>query len=491
MKRTIALMLFGVILVSVLIRVFFSYQTPYLSYDESYSFLLSLDSFIENPSILDQRDHLYQYLTVALFGIFSLVFSYEFMFKFIGPLVSASTILLVYAITFQITKNQVSSVVAGLSSAFIPIFYLHFTNRASSLILAVPFFLLMIYVLFSIDSKTAVYYVPLLLVFPFVTPLSLLFLFSLAIYFILLQLEGKKPSKVSFEAILFSVFFLMWAALLMFKNAFLLHGPQVIWQNIPSVILDSYFSKTTLIEAIYNIGILPFFWGSYAVYRFFLGEKTRYHNTLFSILIALILLLWLKLIELHLGILLVGLILSIFSGMHYTYYVTLIRNSKFYKHLNAVHVFIFISFFMTSIIPSISFAQESVSHAPDIEQVESLERLSHLTADGAVLLFPLTEGSMSEYYTNRTSFLTRDYLYVNNVNQKVADIKTIYTTQSKIDALELLEKYQINYVIITPLVVDLYNITELSYVKEVQENPCFDRLRVSYIEAYEVLCGVN
>ena len=111
-------------------------------------------------------------------------------------------------------------------------------------------------------NSTYLFLVSLILLL-FTHPIVLLLIFGLLLYLILIKAINLKQSKIELEVIFFSTFIVFWFLLLLFKNAFLEHGFNTIWQNTPSKILTDYFFDIGILESIYAIGIVPFIFGIY------------------------------------------------------------------------------------------------------------------------------------------------------------------------------------------------------------------------------------
>ena len=92
-------------------------------------------------------------------------------------------------------------------------------------------------------------------------------LIGLLFYLLIMKLEKMSISTSEIEIMLFSIFIIFWSQFTMFKEAFLVHGTSIIWQNTPAMYIGSEFAKFNLASAIYTIGIIPLFFGFYIVFK--------------------------------------------------------------------------------------------------------------------------------------------------------------------------------------------------------------------------------
>ncbi|MBS3145966.1 hypothetical protein J4414_04145 [Candidatus Woesearchaeota archaeon] len=69
-----------------------------------------------------------------------------------------------------------------------------------------------------------------------------------------------------------------------------------------------------------------------------------------------------------------------------------------------------------------------------------------------------------------------------NSEQRYLDVMEIYTTPFEIEALELMKKYRVDYMIINEKIKEIYKIKEVSYIKD---EKCFKEV---FNNVYEILC---
>jgi hypothetical protein len=316
----------------------------------------------------------------------------------------------------------------------------------------------------------------------------MIFIVALAIYMLLVKLEKMPFERAELEIILFSLFFVIWIEAIFLKKLFLFHGPLVIWQNIPKEILTNYFSKMTLLEGIYNIGILPFFYGIYTIYENLFKKKDKKIYLLIAFAMAVGLLLWLRLVELHLGLIFLGIILTILFSEFYSYYTKYITKTRAARFLNVFIFLLLFAFFLTSIIPSLALAKNTVEGSVVKDKMLALKWLSRNTPEDSVILASVDEGNIITYMTKRKNVFDSNFFLIKNSDEIFNDVKRIFTTIYSTEAVELLSKYSVDYIFFSEDVKDYFNLESLSYVS----HECFELVYENkHVAIYKPLCRLE
>jgi len=73
-------------------------------------------------------------------------------------------------------------------------------------------------------------------------------------------------------------------------------------------------------------------------------------------------------------------------------------------------------------------------------------------------------------------------MFVAGLEQRVKDVSVIYTTFSSAIAIDLIKKYNVNYIYFSEQAKNKYKITEIFYIKD---EKCFEKQRESI---YKVKC---
>ena len=295
------------------------------------------------------------------------------------------------------------------------------------------------------------------------------------------------PTRLELELILFSTFLILWSLFIAFKNPLLVHGTSVIWQNIPRSILSQYFSQVNLLEAIYQIGVMPFIFGLYALYKYTFREKNKKIYFLVSFTITIFILLWLRLIQLNVGLMLVGVTLVLLLSKSYAMFALYLNKTKAHKIKNILLSFLVIIIIITSIVPSFSYALKNIKeNSVPAEEIMALEWLKNNSGKNDVVLGTIEEGYLITAVAERKNVADKNFLLIRDAEQRAGDIDIIYNTLYETGAIRLLNKYDVKYIIFSDIAKRYYNIENLSYITPY----CFE-LVYEEPKIYKLLCVIE
>jgi len=402
-----------------------------------------------------------------LVGIF---FFIPFYFKIIPALFASSIIFVVYLLSKEITKNENVSLLTAFLSGFVPIYFIRTVNNISVYSLMVPLMFLLFYFLIKIEQKK---YLKLFLLFSFLLPFigasSLLFVFSLVFYVILSVTENIKINKLKKEAILFSFFVVLLINLVLFKKAFFIQGFDVIYGNVPSAVLANYFSLFDVFSSIYLIGIFSFFFGIVGVY-YGLREKRILVILLVSLILSTLLLLFLKLININIGLLFLAMGLTVISSLALHKFFIYLERTKLSNFKNYFMVLFVLLVVVLAVLPSYYSSQ-------NVRNLEVFEWMEDNLEEGSVVLAPPGYGHYVTSLANKKNVMDSNFLLVNDADDRFNSVSIIYNTWSETKALELLREYDVNYIYVDD--ISKYDLTFLDNEK------CFEEIQK---EVYKIKC---
>ena len=477
-------------------RLYFAFQTPYFSDDSSYFVLRQVEHISKTGLPLYNDSLSYSGRTLFFSPFFHYVLAFFNLFlplalvgKIIPNIFASSIVFAVYLVAAEITKQKKAALVAAFTAGFIPIFIKETMNSVSNFSLITPLLFFIIYALLKLNTekKFALYLVILISVFIFVDTISFVLILGLIFYFLLTRTEDIHQNKAELEVVLFSCFLFFWLNFVIFKKAFLLYGPAVIWQNIPNVLLSNYFSQITILEAIYAIGIIPFIFGIFIIYDFIFKHKKKSIYLLISLALAAFLLAWFKLIPMVSGLMFFGPILVLLFAQYVKNFIIFISKTKFHPHQNKFLSVFIILIILTSVLPSFIYANNAIKRAPNKEEINAYLWIKESTPKDSVILASIQEGHFISYFGERKNAIDSNFLLIPNIDQRVKDIERIYTTPYKVEAVRLLNKYNVNYVVLSNYVYTNYKIEELKYTTE----DCFRLVYNETIKIYQSLCKVE
>ncbi len=482
-----------IFLFALVLRLFLTMQTPFFSSDYAYYVFRQVDN-IKNtglPIIYDELSYggrividppLYYY-TLA---VFSFIMPVELAAKIIPNIFASLLVVVVYLLCYQITKNKQASLFSSFISAFLPIYVIKTINSASDYSIMVPLMITLLYFFIkSIENKKyANYYIFFMFVLALINMSIITLIIGFLIYLLLIKLEKFKYKRVEIELILFSCFLIIWLLLLLFKKAFLMHGYNVIWKNIPKQILASYFTPATILQGIYLIGLIPFIFGIYILYKYTFKEKNRNISLLIGFALSIMLLLWFKLIEPSMGLIFLSIILTVALSQFYKTFTKFIDKTKLFPYKKIIISLFLLIVIISSGYPTYTYALSEINNAVAREEIDALEWIRTNTPKNSIILGTLNEGHFIAHIAKRKNVLDFKFLLVQNADQRLTDIKTIYTTWSITDALTLLNKYNVNYILFSNRAKKLSNKDSLQYINE----ECFELVYDYNIKIYKVLC---
>ncbi len=490
-KYKYELLLFFIFLFVLSFRLYFVFQTPYFSDDSSYLTLRHIDHIREfkTPMLYDDlsyggRSTLQLPLYPYIIALFSLI---PYGLKIVPAIFASSLVFIVYYIALKISGNKFDSLVAALMSAFVPVVISSTLNNLSVFSLALLLVFLMFYSFINLESKPYLYlFILLSFLIPLLSPIAVFVAISLIIFYVLVLAEDIELSRLSKEAMVFSIFLALLIEFLFFKRALLALGFTFVWQNIPTDILVDYFRNLNLIDVILQMGLLPFILGILGFAFGFFRDKTISVFLFMSAAFSALILLVLKLVGFSSGLMFLSMALVIASSLVFSKFFKYLKLTKLSKFDYFFRVLLLLVVILTLIVPSFSVAQSVIQNTLSKEEFLVLESISDETEDGATVLSLFSEGHYITALGHRKNVIDADFLGAPSVDTRYQDVQEIYTSVSEVKALQLLDKYNVDYIYFTPGVRRFYNIQNLSYV---EDDKCFVEYRKSAeVYLYKVRC---
>ena len=88
---------------------------------------------------------------------------------------------------------------------------------------------------------------------------------------------------------------------------------------------------------------------------------------------------------------------------------------------------------------------------------------------------------MVAYFGKRKNVVDSDYLLVEDADVLLDNIKSVYTLRFRIEALRILEKYNVDYIVFSTKTKEKYKVEEISYI----DNPCFTLIYNQSVKIYK------
>lgn len=473
-------------------RVFFAFQSPYSSY-EGYFNLRQIDAIrntgkplFYDPLSFSGRNIVFMPVFHYTLAITSLFLPLGFVAKFFPALFASSLVFIIYLISEKLTKNRRAALFAALFAGFIPVFIDTTLFSISPLTLAIPLIFYAVFCFMNITRKIFLYQlIALMFILPLISPITLIFVASLLLYLLLVKLEKIKEERAEIELVFFFAFLITWLYFLLYKKAFLFHDISIIWQNIPKQMLARFFYETHILEAIYQIGIIPFICGIYIVYRYIFREKKKFIYLLVSFVFVTSILLWLKLVQPKIALTILGIVFVLLFSQFYTELLAYVRKTHFAKQIKYVHVIFLVLFFITSVTPTLTYSYFSLRKVPTKEEFAAFKWINDSTPKEAVVLATPTEGHIIAAVSQRKNVIDNNYLFIKDSEKIYDDVKTIYTSKSDITTIDILNKYNISYIIFSERAKVTYNIDKVNFASN---KKCFELMHNNSVKIYYSRC---
>lgn len=467
-------------------RLFFTLQDQDFDYD-AYNALRQADHIKETGLPLFKDELSYSGRTIIfppffyyLLAAFSFLMPLTLAAKLLPSIAMSSLVIIIYLITKHTTKNRIAAFIAAFFSGFVPVFYTTL-NQISIYSLAVPLIFLLSYSFLRIEEKSFAILSIILMIILLLTHTSVfILLISLLAYFIIVRLEKLKTTTKEVEVTLFLLFLALWFNLLLYKRAFFIHGLAFIWQNIPAPLLSSYFFDISFIGVIYAVGVVPLLLGVYAIYHVLFKTRNKSATLYISFALVSFAMLWLKLIPLKTGILFLSINLIVLSASSIKLILVTLSKTRMPRLSFIVAGLIIVLFILTTISPFVSTIK---THKPLETDLHALEWIKENAQEHDVVLGRLEEGFLISYIAQRKNVIDSNFMFIKNIDQRYDDVNHLFTLRFKSEAVRLLNKYEIDYILLSTKSMEEYNVTKLFYADE----DCFELVYDKDALIYEFL----
>ncbi|MBI2148042.1 hypothetical protein HYU23_00015 [Candidatus Woesearchaeota archaeon] len=256
------------------------------------------------------------------------------------------------------------------------------------------------------------------------------------------------------------------------KKAFLYHGTNVLWQNIPLNILSDSFRSLTLLDLVFGVGFLPLIFGSIGIYISIAREKKKAVYLFSAFALSILLLLVFRFLTISFGLMFFGFVLCIFSSVSIKSFFVYLDKLKFGYFKKLFVCLILVIFVFSSLIPSFLAAKESNNIANS--KVKEIKWININTKPSSIILGNVGEGNIITTIASRKNVIDDSFLLAPDPIERNRDVEVVYTTVSEAIATNLIRKYNINLIYLSDDTKNAYNIDNLKYAKD---SACFESIR--------------
>ncbi len=478
-----------IFLISLGTRLYFAFQTPFFDSDQSYFNLRQIQTIMETgfPAYDDGLSFGGRYLIFLplfhyILAAFSLIFSLDLVAKILPNLFASSIIFIVYLIVQQVTKNKEIALLCSFVSAFIPIYFLNTMNTVTVNSLSIPLSFLILYLFPRLKEGKLLYLFIIVFILSLLSSaITIIVVLSLVVYYFLTKIEKVNLEREEIEITVFSLLLMLWFYFLVFKRALLVHGLEFIWQNIPTEILSRYFYQISIPQAIYHVGLLPILGAVFVAYVFLFKSKSKQIYLYLSFTITVLILLWIKLLKFDTGLLYLSIGCVILFGIACKQILNYFEKTHLQGYKKPVLVGIFFLVLLTLTFPTLFLASNQEKIELDLGALGFLEAVER---DITVMASPM-DGHIVTYYTGKETIVDSNFLLIPDIAERVTDVRTLFVGQSKVIATKIMEKYDAEYIYLSPGALETYEIDDLPYGGE----ECFPLVYNSQVKIYEKRCS--
>jgi len=245
--------LFLIFLIVLGSRLYFVFQTPYFN-DEGYLNYRLVEHISETgkPLFFDQlsyngRDLLYSPVFHYSLAFFNLFLPFEFVLKVLPNIFISLLVFVVYGLVNLLVREKNLALFVSLLSGFVPIAFVETLNNVSiySIVLPLVFYLLYLFITLN-EKKNIMKFAFFSFLLTIIHPSAFLFLITLLFFVVLMVSENISISKLKKEILIFSIFLVLFVEFLIYKNAFLIYGFNVVRNNVPVQVLANYFNSVSI-----------------------------------------------------------------------------------------------------------------------------------------------------------------------------------------------------------------------------------------------------
>lgn len=468
-----------VVLLVIIARILLAFQTPTLSND-AYLDARHIQHILETGLPLTHDilswngttftgGTLWHYL-LALFSIFLPI---TIVLKTIPNIFASLLAIPIYLLIYN-GKNQPIALTLALAASFIPIYLTH-TLHASVHALAIPLFFWTLYCWLKLPKKKYAYLaVGSIVVYSFIHPSILILILSMILFIAFCRIEKIKTTKADLELLLFSLAFALWAQFLLYKPALVEHGLHIFWLNIPPALLNTHFTQFNIFELFWYVGFFPVFAGSYVLYKQIFRETQRPLYALFSIIVIVSGMLWLKIIELTFGLMLLGIALTLLLPPALNLFKQYMQKTKVARLERLFTTLILITLLITTIPPAIVTAY-SENTTITAHELDALKWIKHNTPQDATILAPVGLGHAITSLAQRKNVIDNNFLLHEDAQERFHDTERVYQSVLETEVVGLLDQYDATH-ILTP---------HGARTQVFDQSPCFTRVYDNGTRIYE------
>ncbi len=476
------MILFFVVL---LFRLYFSFSVAPFSDDTSYFHLKNIEHIKENifPMTYDElsyggRPVLFNWI----FHYFLIIFSFiPFYLKIIPQLLMSLTVILVYILSKFLVKDEKSALFAAFISGFIPLIIRETINKISIYNLVIPLILYLIYCFMNIKNRR--FLIQFLLLFIFLSilhPFSIIFSLALLLYLLVKYTEDKNIRKNEIKLALISFLIAIIINLMIFYEAIMLYGIEILWRNIPESLYVNTFNQLNIFSLILGLGYITIILGIPGIYYGFRKVKLDIVYMMSSLLLIISIFLSFNVLDFYTSLMFIGILTSVFASLAITIFVKYLKITKLEKYKSYFFTGLFFAIILLSFYPSMDIAQVQLENTITQNEVDALKWIKEDSEGEDVIFGSLYEGHSINYFSGKKNFYDTNFFLAPRPALRLLESDAMINLESSEMALRLYKKNNIKYIFFSDKFKRFNGIEELKY----DNLSCFEK----HDFVYKIVC---
>ena len=163
-------------------------------------------------------------------------------------------------------------------------------------------------------------------------------------------------------------------------------------------------------------------------------------------------------------------------------YVEKTKLSSLRKYLLPLTLILLIA----TIVP-LTISTALTQSTPSNKEIIAFKWLRDNSPQDAGVLSTLEEGHLVTYYSQRRNLMDDQFTLINNIETRFNDLNNAYTTPFQTQALSVFDKYNIQYLVLTPTAQLKYDLHDFNYLGE----GCFKKQYDEETKIYHVECALT
>jgi len=478
-------------------RLFFEFQSASFSTSDDYFHLREIDSvkkdlkvFYYDPLSYNGRQLYFMPVFYYIMGILAMIFGDVFALKIFPAVISSLVVFAIASIVKEITGRDNIALISAFAGGFLPIFIFLTTNTINPHFMIAPLFLLVINYMIkcSRSKKKFLHLIIFSVILTILHPFSFMIVFASWLYLLLLRIDNIEIKNYFFEYTLFLSF--LWYTIYYFifaDGAFVLSSG-ILSLGMPSSLFSKYFTAFSFVRAFSGVGAIICLLGLYGAYKSISKKEGASANLILtSIFMVIFLFTLLRLLRLSEALSYFGFILVILSAVTMDGLFPYAKKMKHRAPRVLLSIGVVLAILISEITASVYESNLQISRQMPKDTIKAMDWQKNQNATGAVL-GNYEEGSIISYFSGMQNVMDTNFGWGLNTQERLSDIKTVYTTMLQTQALEITQKYNIRYIMLTEATKSDYNIESLKFI---ENSNCFPLIYNNSVQIYRVECNLN